>query len=203
MARTVVFEPPLDDSDSGRQLSALFGRLGPNARVLLKQGARYDLRTAVCLCEDDQELATEGYPDEESSKAILTTVGDGADAIYAGFKHRQKIRNLVIDGAEPLYGCSAKREPLIFLGGNGAEDSSVEHCVLRHPRGWTCLHAFDRGVRTKVLNNVIGPSGHPAPKGPWADGVSIASEDSLISGNTIIDATDGAIVLFGAPPTPS
>ncbi|KAL8276755.1 hypothetical protein RQP46_010864 [Phenoliferia psychrophenolica] len=65
----------------------------------------------------------------------------------------------------------------------------------------------------QITNNDIGPSGH-APSGvnqfrrdntgtyapgQWADGISLACQGSTVSGNTITDATDGAIVIFGAP----
>ena len=35
----------------------------------------------------------------------------------------------------------------------------------------------------------------------WADGISFAGSDGLIAGNLIVDATDGQIVIFGAPGT--
>lgn len=37
------------------------------------------------------------------------------------------------------------------------------------------------------------------PGGPWADGLSIAGRESVIAGNYVFDATDGAIVVFCAP----
>jgi hypothetical protein len=70
-----------------------------------------------------------------------------------------------------------------------------------------------------VTNNDIGPSGN-APTGAdqfnkrnmhsrkraaeytpgqWADGISLACRDSVVTGNSIVDATDGAVVVFGAP----
>lgn len=62
-----------------------------------------------------------------------------------------------------------------------------------------------------VTNNQVGPSGH-APSGSaqfkrdtgsyspgqWADGISTACLNTLISGNTVTDATDGAIVIFAS-----
>jgi hypothetical protein len=53
----------------------------------------------------------------------------------------------------------------------------------------------------QILNNQIGPAGTATPDaaGVWADGISLACGGSLVQGNTITDATDGAIVVFGAP----
>lgn len=38
-----------------------------------------------------------------------------------------------------------------------------------------------------------------AAPGRWADGLSVACRNTTITGNTITGATDGGIVLFGAP----
>ena len=48
-----------------------------------------------------------------------------------------------------------------------------------------------------VENNEIGPAGQP--NGNWADGISLACTNSVVRNNMITDATDGAIVIFGAP----
>jgi parallel beta-helix repeat protein len=52
-----------------------------------------------------------------------------------------------------------------------------------------------------VLDNTFGPAGTPADvaDGEWADGISLACGNSLVEGNVVQDATDGAIVVFGAP----
>jgi parallel beta-helix repeat protein len=33
----------------------------------------------------------------------------------------------------------------------------------------------------------------------WADGISLSCQSSLVQNNVIVDATDGGIVIFGAP----
>lgn len=50
-----------------------------------------------------------------------------------------------------------------------------------------------------ITNNDIGPCGHDAPYGAWADGISISCKNSLVENNDIIDPTDGGIVVFGSP----
>ena len=35
--------------------------------------------------------------------------------------------------------------------------------------------------------------------GLWADGISLSCASSLVQGNTVTDATDGGIVIFGSP----
>ncbi len=46
-------------------------------------------------------------------------------------------------------------------------------------------------------DNELGPAGQQ--DGTWADGISMACTNSIIRNNTITDATDGGIVIFGAP----
>jgi parallel beta-helix repeat protein len=48
-----------------------------------------------------------------------------------------------------------------------------------------------------VTNNDLGPAGQPG--GTWADGISLRCPNSTVSNNLITDATDGGIVIFGAP----
>src|SRR5262249_29888184 len=59
-----------------------------------------------------------------------------------------------------------------------------------------------------VHDNHLGPAGCDKqrrgctaadPDRTWADGLSLACRDADVHDNTIIDATDGAIVVFGAP----
>ena len=76
-------------------------------------------------------------------------------------------------------------------------------------RSWSTLHFIEGAVTDntpqcqsgKILNNQIGPAGTATPSatGVWADGISLACGNTLVQGNTVTDATDGAIVVFGAP----
>lgn len=56
-----------------------------------------------------------------------------------------------------------------------------------------------------ITNNVLGPSGQPPQnpsnqfQGEWADGLSLGCQKTTVTGNTLVDATDGAVVIFGAP----
>jgi len=65
-----------------------------------------------------------------------------------------------------------------------------------------------------IQNNDIGPCGsdvfqevpscpcrvrHGRADKQWADGISLSCQSSLVQNNVIVDATDGGIVIFGAP----
>ncbi|KAK4047461.1 hypothetical protein OIV83_005373 [Microbotryomycetes sp. JL201] len=44
-----------------------------------------------------------------------------------------------------------------------------------------------------------GVAAQNVPAGQWADGISLACKGSTVTGNTVVDATDVGIVIFGAP----
>ncbi|KAF8758588.1 Right handed beta helix region [Rhizoctonia solani] len=46
---------------------------------------------------------------------------------------------------------------------------------------------------------ILGDANTCNQDGKWADGISFSASDGLVAGNQILDATDGAIVIFGAP----
>ncbi len=90
----------------------------------------------------------------------------------------------------------------IEIGGR-TSNQLVDHVHSYEPRGWSCLHIAENGAggctSATITNNDIGPSGNP--NNSWADGISMACTGSLVANNVITDATDGGIVIFGAPYT--
>jgi len=76
----------------------------------------------------------------------------------------------------------------------------IRHNRILEPRSWSALQLhegsrpFCRGG--VVEDNVIGPAG--LEDGTWADGISFACLFGSVRRNTLIDTTDGAIVVFGA-----
>lgn len=175
--------------DAAHHISQLFEQGGLGTKVFLQPATEYHLKSPIVLSHDGQELATVDYPEHDEWKATLLTVGPQADAIVALNRSFVRVCNLIVDGQEPRLGSSEKREPLILIGGPQSHRPTVQDCVLRHPRGWTCLHVADFAVGAKVVRNHVGPAGHPAPAGPWADGISFASRDGVVSGNTVVDST--------------
>ena len=61
------------DVDAAKHISDLFASSGAFTRVLLQQGAIYNLQTKIWMKEDNQELATEGYPTDHARQAKLYT----------------------------------------------------------------------------------------------------------------------------------
>jgi len=95
-APTVYHVPQLPpDEDAARYITDLFARGGDHTTVLLPQGASYNLYSMILLKGHYQELATEGYPDDNVLKARLFTRGkDEAGALRGVNKRYQAVRNV-------------------------------------------------------------------------------------------------------------
>lgn len=82
-------------------------------------------------------------------------------------------------------------------------DQLIEYVHSFDPRSWSCLHVAEGGLlcnNATVQNNDIGPCGSDNFQ-QWADGISMACQNSLVQNNMINNPTDGGIVLFGSPGT--
>ncbi|KAK4054094.1 hypothetical protein OIV83_001119 [Microbotryomycetes sp. JL201] len=219
---THVFAPLPHNQDNGAEITRLFREGGPGTTVLLLQQATYTLTTSIDFSHSNTTLATEGYPDFETGmQSVLETRGDKeAGAVNMFNKNNCALKRVHIRGCrgwgrnkpeskeeedrlrqQGKLGWIEGGGAMVWMGGPDSHDSIVEGCRLEDPRGWTSVHVCDFAVRTRVINNIVGPCGQQFPGGPWADGLSIAGKDSLIAGNTVTDATDGAIVVFCAPGT--
>ena len=111
---------------------------------------------------------------------------------------RVTLSHVEIDGSRPALGIA--EGGLIEWGGNGA-DTLVEWVKAYEPRGWSVLvmgHGDDlRCQRSVARHNELGPGGRP--EYIIADGISLACLNSIVEHNTIVDVTDGGIVIFQAP----
>lgn len=95
---TVFHVPQLPpEDDAAAYITSLFAQGGDHTTVLLEQGASYNLYSKIILNAHHQELATEGYPDDNTHKARLFTRGkDEAGAIRGLNKRYQAVRNVYI-----------------------------------------------------------------------------------------------------------
>ncbi len=162
-----------------------------------------------------QKIYTEGYP-TGSQRAVLrladaTTAtvlqGNGIDGVSLAY--------VEIDGSRPTLSWLEGGDALVSLTGIGV---TVSYSFLHDPRGWSTLHLTEganlRCSGAVIHDNVLGPAGcdkqghgctasdplyATSGKGSWADGLSLSCKNAVVYANTINDATDGAIVMFGAP----
>jgi hypothetical protein len=167
--------------------------------VVLCRDAVFELRGPIVFRRDNQRLFTEGLPTDSSRALLRIAAPDVATAIDLLGRSNIQVSHLVIDGSRPTLGRIPGGHALILAGGD-ASGQRIEHVRAYEPRGWTCIHAFDGANRNcsgiTIAHNELGPAGRPG--GEWADGISLDCRRSLVHHNTITDATDGGIVIFGA-----
>ncbi len=184
--------------DSGTHESIQHALTGPGAEAVLCPYAVFRLAKTIEMTAASQAIYTRGFPTDDS-RALLRVEGPEVYvAVRAGNHDDVALRNVIIDGNEDLgrgpYGA------LIEWGG-AASGHVVEWVKAFKPRGWSVLYlgeGDDRKCRQAVArHNELGPAGHHVFG--MADGISLACPDSVVEHNTIIDATDGGIVIFQAP----
>ncbi|OCF37017.1 hypothetical protein I316_00921 [Kwoniella heveanensis BCC8398] len=163
----------------------------------------YELQDSLNYTAANQEISTEGYPTDDSRATVVmvgfnkTTSIKATDADLSG----TKLLNIQVNGNrkdnEDIY--TAGGANIEFGGAN--QNQLVKHVRSYDPRGWSCLHIAEGPfscANVTIQNNDIGPCGRDYFQN-WADGISLSCADSLVQNNVITDATDGGIVIFGAP----
>ncbi|KZO93628.1 hypothetical protein CALVIDRAFT_471040, partial [Calocera viscosa TUFC12733] len=181
----------------------------PGDVLALCPSQSYRLDWPLNFTAPDQEIVTLGFPTDHT-RATLVVAGhlSGLNANHStaidgrcGACHRVKVRHIQVDGqrdpdADILPGGGAN----IAMGGS-TSGQLVEYTRSFDPRAWSCLHVHEGQHlcnNATIVNNDIGPCGFSEYE-EWADGISLSCRDSYVAGNLIKDATDGGIVVFGAP----
>ncbi|CAE6525158.1 unnamed protein product [Rhizoctonia solani] len=186
---------------TAKSIQQKLDELGPNSTLYLPRGSRWEVEAMITMYPF-QELSTEGYPTAEHEMAWLEAKEEcHGHLIFAFGKSGTRIRNILLEGHREKYGHDPDGKCMIILGDVNTCNQVVDRCIIRNPRHWSCLQAFEGSTNIRITNNFIGPAGYGADveDGKWADGISFSASDGLVAGNQILDATDGAIVIFGAP----
>jgi parallel beta-helix repeat protein len=176
---------------------------GPGSEAVLCPGAVFLLKAPVRFTAANQRLYTQGLP-TGNMRAVLRVTGATQATAITGSHSGIRIESIEVDGARPALGRINNGAGLIEIGGN-ATGQVVKNIHAHDPRGWSALHLIEGSVtngvpgcqQASITGNQIGPAG--MPNGEWADGISLACGHSTVSNNTVTDATDGGIVIFGAP----
>jgi hypothetical protein len=189
---------------SGTEAAINAALVASNVAVLCPS-AVFSLRNPVKFTAPNQQLYTQGLPTGSTRATLRITSASLSNAIDGNGQSGAIVKNIQVDGNRPNLGYdSAHPDALVEMGG-AALNQKVMNIVAKNTRGWSTIHFFEGTVtndipqcqNATITNNTIGPAGEP--DGTWADGISLACGHSLVQGNTITDATDGAIVIFGAP----
>lgn len=177
---------------------------GTGATAVLCPGAVFTLTNSITFTAPNQTIETQGLP-TDSSRATLKLSGSLTTAINGNSQPGVTVENIQVDGGRPTLG-RLNGGALMEMGASGT-GQTVQNVYAHDTRSWSTLHFIEGAVTNstpacqgaKILNNTIGPAGTDTPSGTWADGISLACGNSTVAGNTVQDATDGGIVIFGAP----
>jgi parallel beta-helix repeat protein len=112
------------------------------------------------------------------------------------------LSNVIVDGNRTNLGPRGG-DALIYAGGY-SDGQIIRGNKIMDPRSWSALQLIEGFSESQtcrnalVENNEIGPAG-TSDNLLWADGISFTCTNSTLRDNVITDATDGGIVVFGAP----
>ncbi len=165
-----------------------------SSEAILCQDAVFELTGPVVIKYARQKIYTEGYP-EDDRRAILRIVSEYmTNAIEMRDCDYAIVSHIVIDGNRTNLGYK-EGEALVAAGGN-SKGQEFRALKITEPRSWSVLHLMESCTNALVEDCEIGPAG--MSDRTWSDGISLACTNSIIRNNLIIDATDGAIVIFAA-----
>ena len=187
---------------SGTEAEINSSLVGPAAEAILCAGAVFILAGPVRFTAPDQRLYTDGFPVDDTRALLRIGGGTLTNAIDGNHQSGIAIQNIQVDGNRTNLGYQSGTA-LIEIG--TGSDQTVQNIVAYDTRSWSILHIHEGRVtdgvpecqNATITDNTIGPAG--TPDGRWADGISHACGNSTVMNNVITDATDGAIVVFGAP----
>ncbi len=192
--------PPCLESGDQNTINARLR--GPGAVANLCPGAVFELTGEVIISADGQEIYTEGLPADDT-RATLRIVSPGlASAVTMRDHNAAVLRNVIVDGNRRGLGIHGG-EALIYAGGY-SKGQIIRDNRIMDPRSWSALQLIQGYSESQpcenawVENNEIGPAG-TSDDMQWADGISFTCTNSVVTHNVITDATDGGIVIFGAP----
>jgi hypothetical protein len=168
--------------------------LGEGSVAVLCQDAVFELDGSVVINADSQQIFTEGFPEDEHRAVLRIVSTEVAAAVYMRDYSNVILSNVIIDGNRPNLGYLAG-EALVYAGGHST-GQVIRNNMIVEPRSWSALQLIEPCTDALVEHNYIGPAGYP--DGSWADGISLACTNTIVRENQIVDATDGAIVIFAA-----
>jgi parallel beta-helix repeat protein len=195
----VLFAPCIDSGDQ----STINAQLeGPGDAAILCPGALFQLTGPVVFTAARQQIYTKGSPTGDMRARLLIVSPTLASAVTMRDYDAAVLSNVIVDGNRANLGPTGG-EALIYAGGT-SDGQVIRGNKIKDPRSWSALQLIqgysDSQPCTNALveNNEIGPAG-TSDNLLWADGISFTCTNSIVRNNVITDATDGGIVVFGAP----
>jgi len=169
--------------------------------AMLCQGAVFELSSPVAFYADGEQIYTQGYPLDDRRAVLRIVSSTLTTAVLMRDRNNAVLSNVIVDGNRDALG-PASGDALVYAGGF-ASGQIIRGNKIMNTRSWSSLQLIegsDRQPCTNALveNNEIGPAGTSASM-MWADGITLACTNTSVRLNLVKDATDGGIVVFGAP----
>jgi len=182
--------------------------------VILWPGERVELTEALRVRHKGQRISTQGAGSVAEYATIRHGEGSSGTLIEGNGIEGLRISDLILDANRPEFRQpegKLEQEPMLSLGGEGADGQEIRRCVVLNSRsagGWAAIHIQEGGEDIVVEDNIVFASGADIrgngrspwekPFG-WGDGISTASRNTLIRNNLIYDATDEGVMVQGGP----
>ncbi|KAL8290115.1 hypothetical protein RQP46_003054 [Phenoliferia psychrophenolica] len=208
----------LDSSVTELQINSILNHGGPGTSVFLCPLAVILISNPILFTAVNQTITTLGMPVNDTRATIRIIGAIQSNAITGSCPEcsNAALRNIQVDGSRPALGwIPGVTSALLEMGGSNS-GHVIDNVHAYEPRGWSTAHLIEGTGNScfgaTFTNNQIGPAGNSPTGaqqqkreigsygvGEWSDGISLACKESYVAGNTITDATDGGIVIFGAP----
>lgn len=172
---------------------------GPQQEAVLCPNAVFSLSGPVVFTAAGQKVYTQGQPVDDTRAVLRITSPDLTSAVVMRDIDHAELAYVIIDGNRT--GLGAKGGDALIYAGGYSTGQIISHNIIRNTRSWSSLHLIEGGsdrpcTDALIEENDVGPAGN---SDNWADGISLACTKSTVRNNRITDATDGGIVIFGAP----
>ncbi|KDQ10469.1 hypothetical protein BOTBODRAFT_492205 [Botryobasidium botryosum FD-172 SS1] len=134
---------------TSRVIQDALDTLGPCSTLYLPPRSTWVIENTLQL-HPYQELATLEYPTREDEMAVLEAGQDCRPHVIWGFARSGiRIRNIIVEGNREKFGWDPQGGVMISLGQN-ASNQVVDHCIVRNPRHWSCIQAFEGAQNVRI-----------------------------------------------------
>lgn len=199
-ASAIPTELPCLESGDQNTINAKLRR--PGDLAALCPGAVFELSSPVVINADHQQIYTEGLPTDDTRATLRINTGSLTKAVMMRDQNGAVLSNVIVDGNRARLG-PGSGEAMIFAGGF-SDGQVIRGNKIMDTRSWSSLQLIEGFSASQpcqnalVEDNEIGPAGTTSDL-QCADGISLACTNTTVRRNVITDATDGGIVVFGAP----